>query len=228
MLKGMFAVLLAMGTPAFAAEELPSAYEKNKALLGRLQDGTTIFTIEQNGSLTHIQSGLVCTGTVKDYSLDAIYIFNKAAPADDVGCDYARRSDDGNIVSKLTVFFVKGEQDTNLDTAFSHYRDEVLRASPGATPTPSQLHIKDETGVDNPAYKSSGFTIALNGEPYHSELIVGFVKPWIVEVRSTYKNDSIHVDMSKGKEAALADALRQKSDITNPYIAFLESKALGK
>jgi hypothetical protein len=30
MLKGMFAVLLAMGPPAVAAEELPSAYEKTK------------------------------------------------------------------------------------------------------------------------------------------------------------------------------------------------------
>jgi hypothetical protein len=219
----VLAAILALATPAFADGIGVSADTKanNAAVINAIPDAKDVFLVQGDGGILHLQSGFVCPADFPHVHFVHALIFSRSSSiGTDVGCDYARNANDGNAVSKLTIFLVKADEGATLDAAFGRYKTEVLTAAPGATILPASLHMGDkQTGQDRTDYRAAGFAVPEGNSQVHSELIVGIFKGWIIEVRATYPSAVIKVEKGMTQEQ-IHDQL---FDIEGAYIAFMKT-----
>jgi hypothetical protein len=208
-------LLFALTCPATADDDLSA---RNRSIVAANSKAGAAFTVERDGSIRHLPSGADCPADFPNVHLADVYNYSSAAIGNDVSCDYARGDGQGGAISKLTIFLVKQAAGANLDSVFAEYEHEVRSAHPEAAEMPAALHITDQsTGKDNADYRATGYTVVLDQQKYHSELIVGLVKGWAVEVRATYPNAIIYVD----KNTSRGEMANQLNDIKTPYLAFM-------
>ena len=205
--------------PAFADAPSADLVAHSKLIVAQTAGSSGIFVVQDDGSVRHRQSGLVCPADFQNVHFVQILIF--VPDGTDIGCDYARVIADGSAVSKLTIFSTKAPDGATLDSVFAHYKDEIVRAHPGVTEEkPTSLSITDSAGKQRTDYQTAGYSITLGGKHFHSELIIGLFKGWMLEVRATYPNSVVQVDTNTTK-----DEMRdQVMDIESPYLAFMSAQ----
>ena len=200
------------------AEAQVSLANRNSEIVARSSGATGVFSVQEDGSIRHLQSGLVCPEDFPNVRFTDVQIYPSSSIGEDVGCDYARIAPNGFAVSKLTIFAVKAADPATPDDVFTRYRREIETAHPEATSTAPALQIKsDSTGQTATDYRSVGYAITVSGKVVHSELIVGVFNGWVIEVRATYPSTIIRVE----KDTTKADMRDQLYDIQSPYLAFL-------
>lgn len=194
---------------------------QNEKIVAQTPDTGGVFVVQDDGSIRHVPSGTICPANFQNVHFAHADIFSSVAGAGtDVGCDYARNNPAGSAVSKLTIFITKAPDGMTLDAAFARYNREIQAAYPGAVPMPQSLRIGDKkTGQYATDYRAAGYTVSIDGQNYHSELIVGLWNGWMLEVRATYAHSIIIVKDSS--ETSINDAKIQLFDIENPYVAFM-------
>jgi len=215
----LWLLLAAACVPAFADTPSADLVTHIRQVVAQTAGSSGIFVVQDDGSVRHQQSGLVCPVDFPNVHFAQIQIYRPDGT--DIGCDYARVIADGSAVSKLTIFSAKAPDGATLDSVFVRYKDEIVRVHPDAVEeNPSSLSITDSTGDKRTDYRSAGYSITIEGKHFHSELIVGLVKGWMIEVRATYPNSVVQVDKNTTK-----DEIRdQVTDIESPYMAFMSAQ----
>ncbi len=181
---------LALTAPA-QAEDKPSPAEAaklradNLAIAAADKDTDGVFRVQDDGTIKHAQSGIVCPAGYPNVSLYHLFVYDGGKGLD-VGCDYRRADDKGGANAKLTIFAVKEGGGMTLDSAFAQFRNEVVQTSADLRPQGPALTVRDEGGSTFPPFRSEEFLIRLNDRDYTSDLIVAESRGWIVEIRATF------------------------------------------
>jgi hypothetical protein len=200
-------LLLGLQAAARADDDLKS---ENSQILAQVAEADGVFTIADDGSLHHVQSGLVCPASFPSMKLYHVLVFpGDAGKGSDVGCDYRRPDDKGGANAKLTIFATRAADGVTLDDAFAKYRNEVVTTYQGITSVGPALVVEDKSKTPAmPETRSEEFTLPLNGRTYSSDLIVCIKNGWIIEIRGTYSgmpNEIVATDDKRALDDALAD-----------------------
>lgn len=188
------------------AEQRAAALKHNQEILANTAGADGVFTVQDDGAIMHLQSGLVCPASFPNVALFHLLIYQSGEKGSDVGCDYIRPDDLGGAYAKLTIFATKAAPETTLDSAFAGYQREVAQVFKGAQPIGPAIRIEDKTGK-MPEYRSEEYLIKLNERDNTSDLIVTVSAGWVIEIRATYagKPDEIHLEKGQSaKDAAVA------------------------
>jgi len=181
--------------PAWAAE--PKITDNPHPPIERLLAAASpeIFQPDEKGGARHVQSGFVCPPNLVSSNLWHLQVFESPMGlGTDIGCDYGRLppgATKGNAEAKYTIFLVKAETGTTLDSAFKRYQAELMRANPRARATGPALTVETKDGAksDFPDFRSEEYDISLGGHPYVDQLYVTLIGGWIIEVRATYPKE---------------------------------------
>jgi hypothetical protein len=169
----------------------------NKALVAQEPKATGVFTVQDDGAIKHVQSGLLCPARYPNVSFSRAMVF--ADDGTDVGCDYIRHDDKGGASAKLSIFAVKATADTALDAVFAKYRAEVVGTWEGAVSQGESIHVEGKSdSTPFPDIRSEEFLIPLNGRTYTTAVIVTISKGWVIEIRATFDGLPNVIDVSKG------------------------------
>jgi hypothetical protein len=167
-----------------------------------------VFIVNDDGSVRHIQSGLLCPPKFPNVDFWHAEVFSSSlGKGTDVGCDYGRGNPNGKAVAKLTIFATKAPEGMTLDQAFAKYRNEVLTTYPNATSRGEA--IQDTTPPDqrqtHPGLRSEEFLVQIDGAPFTSQLIVEVKSGWMIEIRSSFlgKSDQIYLTKETGVQGAV-------------------------
>lgn len=195
----------ALATAAFADDAPPQERLSPEAIAALKVQNTQIvnaepkaagvFVVQDDGSVRHIQSGLVCPA--KYPNTDFYHVLIYAQSGDDVGCDYRRADDKGGAWSKLTIFATKAAPGLTLDQAFARYHNEIAQTSPKAVSQGPAIQESGKGPSDFPQIRSEEFIEPLNETAYTSQLYVVIKDGWIVEVRTTFVGLPNKIDVSK-------------------------------
>ncbi len=172
--------------PALAADTpAPDPVQHNRDILAASQaDG--VFTVQDDGTIRHLQSGMICPATYPNVTLWHLEVFpNDAGKGVDVACDYGRNGPDGNWIAKLTLFATIAPAGWKLDDVFANYRGEVLQANPGVVSLGPALEAKGDTAKIG-EWRSEEFSQVRDGREFTTSLVVALRGKWMFEVRSTY------------------------------------------
>jgi hypothetical protein len=144
-----------------------------------------VWARENDDAIRHVQSGLVCPAKLGSAALWRGVVFPSAqGRGGDVGCDYARIIDNAADV-KLTIFAIKAEPGTTLETAFDKYRAEMHTAYPNGTNARPSVRMTGEVPATFPRVLSEEIDVVIEGRPYNTEVIVMLISGWVIEIRST-------------------------------------------
>jgi len=222
--------LLLTAQGAASEEELTAAEravlkQANQTIVDSGKDTKGVFSVGGDGSIKHLQSGVVCPAKLPNAAFYAAFVYD-GGKGFDVGCDYRRPDDKGGANAKLTVFAVKAEPGDTADSAFAAYRGGLVKAMPEAKSLGEALHDKTPDSVEKklPPFRSEEFTIPLNGKVYTTQLYVALDQGWIIEVRATFVGlpNEIRLD---NKDTAKQDAFDAAGDRAMGPVALLS--ALG-
>src|SRR5687768_13583077 len=101
-------VILTMGATSGAVGFDPvdqATIDRNREIVARTDGAEGIFTVQPNGNILHIQSGLLCPAQFPHVTFWHAQIYaSSQGQGTDVGCDYGRFDNQGRAVSKLTIF----------------------------------------------------------------------------------------------------------------------------
>ena len=168
---------------------------RNQEIVASTPEADGVFVVQENGSIRHVQSGMVCGARYPSYEFWHTEVFSSGAgKGTDVGCDYGRSGKDGLPAAELTVFAVKQADGLTLDQAFAAYRAQVVAMYPDAVSSGPALEIK-LAGTDQDTYepfeefRSAEFTRTLDGQIWTEDLIVLIRKGWVLEVRKTIRGE---------------------------------------
>jgi hypothetical protein len=191
--------------PAFAAD--PAVVAQNRQIVAATPEADGVFAVQDDGTVRHKQSGLVCPASFPNLSFYHVFVF--APDGGDVGCDYRRADDNGGAWSKMTIFAVRAPPGTTLDAVFARYHGEIVQTYPDAKLQGPAAGI-DEKGAGKPLlpeFRSEEFVITMNGQPYTTQLFVTVVSGWTIEIRSTFVGLPDVIDSAReGPNSALAEA----------------------
>jgi len=168
-------------------EQIAQLRSENIAIVASDKNTTSVFAVQDDGTVKHIQSGMICPATLSNGTFYHALVFDDGKGLD-VGCDYRRADDKGGADFKLTLFAVKSQADTKLESAFAHYRDEVLQTDKDAKSVGPAITIQNNTGGSSklPEIRSEQFMIWFNDRDYTTEVVVALVRGWVFEIRATY------------------------------------------
>ena len=170
--------------PAWVAS--PEAIARIRAIVANTKGTDGIFTVGDDGSVRHVQSGLLCPPKFPNVDFWHPEIFDSAlGPGMDIGCDYGRNGPDGHAISKLTIFATKAPDGLTLDQAFQQDRSQLLRAAPGAKSEGQALEIKNDSA--SPDARSEEFLETRDGQDYTTQILVAVGKGWVFEIRTTFE-----------------------------------------
>jgi hypothetical protein len=208
--------------PAFAAEPAdPGTIAWNNKIAMNTPGIDGVFVVQDDGSIRHVQSGMICPATFDNVKLWHLENFpSKAGKGMDVSCDYGRNGPGNRFVSKLTLFATIAPDGWTLDDVYRNYRSEVMQANPGARSTgPAKVDPKQAVG-DLADYKSEQFLETRDGRDFTSELIVSLRGKWMFEVRATYdgKPNTIGVDPNGDAAAQLTDTMGDRVMAAGAYV----------
>jgi hypothetical protein len=203
MKNGVSLALIALAPAGLSAawgEEPSSSPEKpspqaivahNRDVVARTPEADGVFVVQENGSIRHVQSGMVCGARYPSFEFWHVEVSSSGeGKGSDVACDYGRNGRDGRPAATLTVSAVKQADGLALDQAFAVYRAQVLAMYPDAIPSGPALKIKlADTDQDTygpfEAFRSEEFVRELGGEDWTEDLIVLIRKGWVLKVRKT-------------------------------------------
>jgi hypothetical protein len=209
--------VLAWLSAAAAGQTNPIAV-RNSQIVAKTDAAAGVMLVEDDGGIRHLQSGLLCPADFPNVHFAQAQIY--ATDGTDVGCDYARTGDGGSAVSKLTIFATKAPAGATLASVFERYNAEVM-SHPGTRTEPAQdFTINDNAGKPRTDYRKAGYDIVLGDRHFHSELIVGLVDGWMLEVRATYPSRIVMIEKGTTKEQ-MRDRL---FDLESPYLAFIAAQ----
>lgn len=177
-----------------------------------------VFVSTEDGSIRHVQSGMVCPAVFPNLNLWHLKVY--VAGGSDVGCDYGRNGPEGRWTSKLTLYAVKAGPSDTSESAFTRYRSDLLAVYPNARALGPALTVENVTSEGDTfpgmeTMRSEEYEIVMEGRRLLGTLIVATKAGWIVKVRA-----STFTDVSSDSEAAKAT-----SDLAAPGLALFQ--ALG-
>jgi len=214
----VFALAILVALPAAAAEPTdPGTIAWNNKVAMHTQGIDGVFVVQDDGTIRHIQSGMVCPAKFANVQLWHLESFpSHSGKGMDVSCDYGRNGPNNRFVSKLTLFATIAPDGWTLDTVFANYRSEVIRANPGVKsegplPLPPNVTLPGE-------WKSESFIERRDDRAFTSELIVALRGKWMFEVRTTY--DGSRGDPMVTMQSSLADAANAQGDRTMAATAY--------
>jgi hypothetical protein len=202
---------LAGDAPAPTAAELAALKAQNEAVVAADRDTNGVFTVQDDGKITHAQSGMSCPAKLPNATFYHALVYDGGKGLD-VGCDYRRADDKGGANAKLTVFAVKAWPGATVDAAFDKYRNEVVETWKDAKSQGEALH--DATPADAakklPPFRSEEFLIRLNNKDYTTQIYVSLDRGWVIEVRTTFVGLPNTIDLPK--DSTVSDALDAAGD----------------
>jgi hypothetical protein len=184
--------------------ELRAATKRvTEKLVADLPGGSEVFSVSEDGSVKHLQSGMICPAAFPNVGFSRLVIFPSTEKGWDVGCDYIRGNVNGGAYAKLTIYATKAGPDTTLDSAFAGYQREVASTYPKLKVLGPALRAEDKSGKLPPS-RSEQYLVNFNQRDLTSDLIVAVNGGWVVEVRSTYEDgpDEIRLDKDKDTKGA--------------------------
>lgn len=210
MRAAIFSLVLAgsLAGPALADDApKPDTIQHNRAILAAAPAAAGVFTVADDGSIHHSQSGMVCPADFPNVRLWRLLVFpTNKGPGMDVACDYGRAGPDGNWIAKLTLFATAAPEGWKLDDVFASYRGEVVQADPGLISIGPAV-TADQRPVPDPAgdLRSEEFQGFHDGRPFTSSLIVALRGPWMFEVRASYvgRPDELALDPNAGVDGTV-------------------------
>jgi len=211
-ITGLFFLSTLCCAPCASAEDAPSpsasqneAWVADAATIAHIRDivahsdgADGVFVVNDDGSVKHIQSGMVCPPKFPNVAFWHAEVFSSSlGKGMDVGCDYGRNGVGDQWVSKLTIFATKAPDGMTLDQAFGDYREQVTKVSPDAVSRGEALKIENKGG-NPPDIRSEEFSVTRNGVAYTTDLLVSIQRGWILEIRATYPGATGAVTLPKG------------------------------
>jgi hypothetical protein len=187
----IFLTGLAAPLPAFAAPYDPVAKMRADNLLATTENAKNVWQVQPDGGLRHWQSGLMCPASFPGLTLTKIIV--RSPPerlGADVGCEYTRGSGlvfGGGLQADMTIYLTKMTTPTTLQAVFNQFETElhsgIFKDAKFAMPQVLTPQINGQPAPPNVAEK--GF-IDLNGTHFRTELIVGVVNGWVMQIRATF------------------------------------------
>jgi len=208
--------------PKLSAEEIAALKARNQEIVRRSPNTSGVFAVQDDGTIKHLQSGLVCPENYPNAAFfNALVYPSDAGKGADVGCDYSRADDKGRAVLKLTIFAVKPVSETTLDRAFEGYRQEITQTYPNAIPLGPALHIENKGGASQfPEIRSEEYSIAISGLEYTSQLVVAIAQGWVIEIRATFPGKPNAIELNKDADAnAAAMAVADRAMVSLALVA---------
>jgi hypothetical protein len=208
-----FALSLLLVSKGVCAADAPSApvppelIAANKAVLDAEPKSGGVFALQPDGSIKHVQSGLVCPARYPNVHFGHAFVY--ASDGSDVGCDYLRANAEHDVVAKLTLFAVRADPSLTVDQAFAKYRAEVLQTFADARSLGESLHVEDKSKDKSavPDVRSEEFAISVNGAAFTTVLIVTVKAGWSIEVRGTYAGLPNQIEINAGGVNSAVDAM---------------------
>src|SRR5208282_3014342 len=120
----------------------------NAQVVAQTPGAATVFAVQENGDVVHIQSGLRCPAAFKNVAFWRVEIFPSAETGGDVGCDYGRSAGDGHAVSKLTIFATRSDG-ASLDAAFAAHEAQIAQIEDARYRGPA-LVVDTKNGTASP------------------------------------------------------------------------------
>lgn len=197
----------AWGQLPLAQPETPelraAAKQVTEKLVAETPGGSEVFSVGEDGSVRHLQSGMVCPAAFPNVGFSRLVIFPSAEKGLDVACDYIRGNANGGAYAKLTIYATKAAPNTTLDSAFAGYQREVASTYQNVRVLGPALRAEDKSGKLPPS-RSEQYLVNFNRRDFTSDLIVAVSAGWVIEVRSTYvdKPDEIRVEKDGDTQAA--------------------------
>lgn len=187
-------------------EALAAAKAHNQSILAKSPDAGGIFTVQEDGTIKHLQSDLVCPNYFPNVELWHLEVIESKGM--DVGCDYGRNDTDGKWTAKLTIFATRAPEGTTLDSAFQNYRNEVLQVTPGAVSQGEALRDGNKPGTDPlHSYRSEEFVSQRDGVTNTDQLYVFVSDNWMYEIRVTFPGLPNRIDLKKGDTVETAQQM---------------------
>lgn len=215
--------------PAWIADAATIAHIRSIVANTAGTDG--VFVVGDDGSIRHVQSGLVCPPKFPNVDFWHSQIFSSPlGKGMDIGCDYGRAGPNGHAISKLTIFATKAPDGLALDQAFAADRNDVVRTYPDAVSQGTAFKIEDKSGDHSnpfPEIRSEEFLITIGGQKYTSQVLVAVQNGWILEIRATFAGTSKNVEVPSG--GTVNDIMPVLGDRTMLPEAFVRvARSLGK
>jgi hypothetical protein len=197
----LIATQSAVAQDKLSPERTAKLRSENMQIVAGDKDTAGVFTVQDDGTIKHVQSGMVCPAALPNGSFYHAMVFDGGKGLD-AGCDYRRADDKGGADFKLSVFATKAQNDTALDGAFGRYRNEVLQTFKDAKSFGPAIVIRDEAAGSNklPEIRSEQFTIWFNSRDYTTEVVVALVRGWVLEIRATYIGKPRELDVGATKD----------------------------
>jgi hypothetical protein len=88
-----------------------------------------------------------------------------------------------------------------------------LQAAPGAISEGEVVHVDPNTSANaptSPAFRSEEFAVEIDGHPYTTQVFVGVVNGWVIEVRATFLGTTNHIEIPAG--GGVKDAVNAAGD----------------
>jgi hypothetical protein len=217
-MKAVFTLLSLMlcASPALADARDPTP-EENAALkahsagvVAHEPGADGVFAVQDDGSLKHVQSGMVCAPRYANMELQRVEVLSAAdAKGGNAGCDYGRGG-----AATLSVLAVKQPDGLTLDKAFADERAKIVGAYPDAATAGPALEIKlgdsdKDTYGPFSEFRSEEFVRTDNGQTRTEDLIVMIHKGWILEIRKSFQG--------KPKEVAF-DEKSDRKELNNAML----------
>lgn len=184
--------------PPPSPEEIAAIRAHNQEIVARNPNADGIFAVQDDGTIKHLQSGLLCPASFPNVRFFHAMVFPAPGKGHDVGCDYGRANERGGANAKLTIFAVKAAEGTTLDAAFAGYQREVVQSYQNVRAQGPVLTVTENESQTPLDFRSEGYLVTLNQRDYSSELIVAISAGWIIEVRSTYVGKSREILFNEG------------------------------
>jgi hypothetical protein len=198
-----------------SADQVTATRTHNQEIVARVPEAADVFVVGDDGTIKHLQSGLVCPSSFPSAEFYHALVFPSAEKGGDVGCDYRRADERGGAYAKLSIFATKAGADTTLDSAFAGYQREVAKTDANVRTLGPALKSKSQMPTD---FRSEEYLVTMNQRDYTSDLIVAIKAGWVIEIRATYvgKPNEIEITKEGGPNAATV-AL---GDRVAPFTAF--------
>jgi hypothetical protein len=185
--------------PARAADDPSVLKAENTAIVAATPEAAGVFTVQDDGTIRHVQSGLVCPAKYPNAAFYHVLVYRPDGT--DVGCDYRRADGKGGAWAKFTIFAVKAADGLTTDQAFAGYQKELVQAYPDARPLGEAVQ-GDPKDTNSPfaGMRSGEYLVTWNGQDYTTQLYVVVSHGWVIEVRTTFVGLPNAVDA--GREGA--------------------------
>jgi hypothetical protein len=178
----------AVSAPAEPAQSNPQSATRSLPRPLIKTEDRDVWTALDDGSIRHIQSGLICPPKFGQSILWWGALYPATKRGDDVSCDYGR-GPFGQAQSKLSIFAIRMTPGATLDSEFERYRAEMHKAYPGGTNVGPAIEMKGEVPADFPELRSEEMDVVLGGRRYKTEVIVFLKSGWVIELRATYRTE---------------------------------------